>query len=511
MLPHLRSRTSILCRKVNDLLAGPQALALVPALVLGGFWLGGEAVLLTLALGLPSAYAIFGLIASRLAPDDPSETADIRETVATEMDRALLIANRCGHHTACFRLAIDSFTDMTDQNGQRAAEAIVDHVREQVAAVLRDGDQIFLTGKGEFTVILVPAKTFNTDIALNLAMRLQMSLETPVNVDQFSKYVTVSIGICADTALSGASADTFLRAADQSLQEACRNAPSAIRLYAPGLSPTRPCSDKPCTEITTALNRGEILAWFQPQLCTDSGQISGFEALARWQHPERGLIPPSEFLSQLEEAGKTALLGTKIMRDGFCALNEWARQGYAIPRVGVNFSYSELRDPRLVNRIEWELDRHNLSPERLSVEILENVVATSPDDIVTKNIKRLSDIGCQIDLDDFGTGHASISTLRRFAVQRLKIDRSFVTKADRDREQQRMIAAILMMADQLGLDTLAEGVEAPGEHAMVAQLGCGHVQGFGIGRPMPFDRATMWIAQHLERLETPPQIGRRES
>ena len=156
-----------------------------------------------------------------------------------------------------------------------------------------------------------------------------------------------------------------------------------------------------------------------------------------------------------------------------------------------------------------ELDRFDLSPDRLNVEILETVIALSPDDTITRNIKLLSDLGCQIDLDDFGTGHASLSSIRRFAVQRIKIDRSFVTRVDRDAEQQRMVAAILMMAEKLGLETLAEGVETAGEHATLAQLGCGHVQGFGIALPMPFEQTALWIRSHVSKLQKPPEIGRQ--
>ena len=156
-----------------------------------------------------------------------------------------------------------------------------------------------------------------------------------------------------------------------------------------------------------------------------------------------------------------------------------------VPTVSVNFSAAELRNPKLAEKLKWELDRFGLAPDRLTVEILETVVAETDNDVIVRNVAALAALGCGIDLDDFGTGHASITNIRRFALRRLKIDRSFVTRVDEDREQQKLVSAILSMAERLGLDTLAEGVETPGEHAMLSQLGCGHVQGFGIGRPMP--------------------------
>ncbi|MEO1362915.1 MAG: EAL domain-containing protein, partial [Pseudomonadota bacterium] len=151
-------------------------------------------------------------------------------------------------------------------------------------------------------------------------------------------------------------------------------------------------------------------------------------------------------------------------------------------------------------------------PDRLTVEILETVVTDMADDTIVRNIRALSQLGCHIDLDDFGTGHASIAALRRFGVNRIKIDRSFVMKADRDPEQQRMISAILTMAERLGLETLAEGVETVGEHALLAQLGCDHVQGYGIARPMPFEKTLDWVRTHEAKLqEAPPLPGRRYS
>ena len=195
-----------------------------------------------------------------------------------------------------------------------------------------------------------------------------------------------------------------------------------------------------------------------------------------------------------------------MMHNSFRALKTWDAAGVEVPQIGVNFTGSELSNPRLLEKIEWELDRFELTPDRLAVEVLETVVSGAPDDVVTKNINALGAIGCRIDLDDFGTGNASIASIRRFSVSRIKIDRSFVMKADRDQEQQRMISAILTMAERLKVETLAEGVETVGEHVLLAQLGCDHVQGFGIARPMPFDQTIDWIHAHNAKLRDVPQI-----
>lgn len=208
---------------------------------------------------------------------------------------------------------------------------------------------------------------------------------------------------------------------------------------------------------------------------------------------------PSAIRAYSEEMEHKAHTRQELMTDA----------GFNVPHVGVNFAKDELRNPNLVEKVAWKLDQYGISPDRLAVEVLENVVSESPEDVVARNINGLAALGCRIDLDDFGTGHASISSIRRFTVSRLKIDRSFVMHSDRDPEQQRLIHAIITMAERLGLETLAEGVESAGEHTILAQLGCDHVQGFGIARPMPFADTVSWMRKHNSKLQNPPEIGRK--
>lgn len=222
-----------------------------------------------------------------------------------------------------------------------------------------------------------------------------------------------------------------------------------------------------------------------------------------------GLIAPIDFLPAIREAGLFERLGEIILSQSLRALKRWDNAGLIVPCVGVNFSSFELGNPGICDKIRWELDRFDLTPDRLTVEILEDVIAATDNDMIARNIRALSDMGCNIDLDDFGTGHASIANIRRFAINRIKIDRSYVTRADTDREQQKMVAAILTMAERLDLQSLAEGVETMSEYSILAQLGCNHVQGFAIGRPMAEDDISGWMARHRETIVEPPQVTRR--
>lgn len=515
-MPHrLFSWKARIASGLGVILNGPQALALVPAMALGGFWLGGEGVLIALAIGLPLCLnwlkrAGIGPAAPNAAAPDPGGTGDTgNDILSARLDGILAEARGHGRDCLCILVEIDDFAQAVDRYGHAAIQAISGACEARFGAVLRREDVIIALGDGRFAAIPTPTDRIETEIALRLCARLQETLEEPVAADALAIHLSASAGFALASQIPDATGGLLASAARAALRDARRHAPVAVRPYQPGLALTPPSRSATADAAIAALHKGDILPWFQPQISTDTGRITGFEALARWIHPERGLIPPAEFLPALEHAGQMKPLGEIILSHTLNALKAWDRAGLDIPRAGINLSADELRNPKLVEAIAWELDRFDLTPGRLMIEILETVVATSPGDMAVRNIRGLSALGCAIDLDDFGTGQASITSIRRFGVDRIKIDRSFVMKVDRDPEQQRMISAILMLADQLDLDTLAEGVETAGEHAMLAQLGCRHVQGFGICRPIPFDKTVPWATAHLQKLGQMPVPGRK--
>jgi len=495
---------------VRAMLAGPAAFALLPAVVLGGFWLGGEQMLIMLALGFPVCLLFAGALrtpdsASELSRSDSDEAA-----FEHSMDAAVLRAKQTSRRTGCVLLELDEYIETRERFGSAASDLLMTQLTERVSSVLRNRDTVRRIEDNLLAVCVAPVRQLDLGVMLQMAGRLQTAMEEPIIIDSATLYITASVGLALDMNAPEATGTGLIAGATIALAEARRHGPSSIRAYSRDMqAPALTCSPDLIDAALAALENGEIQPWFQPQLSTDTGLISGFEALARWCHPTRGVISPAEFLPILEQAGAMERLGEVMLYNALSALKVWDAAGLDVPQIGVNFSPEELRNPSLVKKIEWELDRFDLPASRLSVEILETVVALSPDDTVVRNIAGLSRIGCQVDLDDFGTGHASISSIRRFDVQRLKIDRSFVMKVDRDPEQQRMVSAILTMAEQLGLATLAEGVETAGEHNMLAQLGCGHVQGYGIGRPIPLDQTCEWMLAHLARLEALPIIGRQ--
>ncbi len=513
MLRRIHHKLFVLRCLLARLVTGPLALGLLPVALLAAFRAGGQQALVIAAVLGPACLVLAGAFERRRSGDAlalrAGETAIKGKSLEDALDAALRDTRR-GGKTACLMLELENFDSIAQEQGAAAAASITDYVAQQLRAGLRWRDQVFFLGHGRFGVALAPIKELSPEDAMALSRRLQKKLMQSAARERPDHCFTTCIGIAISGTAGLDSGPDLMAAAAQALRDAREVAPATIRLHTPRAS-RRGGALRPLRlhdEALQALENGEIRAWFQPQLSTATGEVSGFEALARWCHPQRGVLSPDRFLPYLRRAGKSDRLQALMLREALLALTRWHAEGYDIPSIGVNCAPEDLRDPTLADNIAWELDRRDLAASRLTIEILETVVATSPDDDIVRNITRLSKLGCRIDLDDFGTGHASISSLKQFPIHRLKIDRSFVKDIDTDPSQQKMVAAILTMAEQLGLETLAEGVETAGQFACLADLGCGHVQGFGIARPLPFDETLAWLKKHRQALGPPSQKQR---
>ncbi len=498
---------------VKDFLSDPACFAFLPAICLGLFWFGGEMALMICAALFPLLFMLSnGREGHKKDALARSAVAGVmhRDGFGVMVERIFQQAREEGLNTAVFQIELDEHKELLDRYGRRAADHVAQVTSSRIASILRTHDATAQTADFRSSVCLAPVQHLDLELCIQLAGRIQAAIEEPVSVDGTSIYVTACVGFCKHTGVLALDGDTsgkaWLDAATQALHAAQSNGPNAIRAYSDEMGRKARARTTLTEEVVAALERGQIQPWFQPQISTDTGLVTGFEALARWNHPNRGMVAPADFLPAIEQAGKLERLAEVMMYHAFTALKAWDSAGMDVPQVGVNFAGPELSNPKLVEKIKWELDRFDLAPDRLVVEVLETVVSNTSDDVITRNIKGLGELGCRIDLDDFGTGQASIASIRRFSVSRIKIDRSFVIKADRDPDQQRMISAILTMAERLEVETLAEGVESVGEHALLAQLGCDHVQGFGIGKPMPFDQTLDWITRHNAKLQAAPKI-----
>ncbi len=510
MAHRTRPSFAALRTSARTVLVGPQLAAFLPAIMLGAYWFGGEGVLLTVAVIFPALMAFAGLVTrpnTRPGRRDGTTGLPDRQALVHHVDAAFTPgATADGDLRICLALEIDDIARLRDTYGPEGLEKILRAATVRLRDTLRESDFIASLGRARFGIALGKSPRVDLETMLQLSARLQDAFAAPIMVDAARVAVTVSVGFALPSRVAAQTGEALVGAAESALDEARRAGPGSVRAFAKGMRPRVELPENILKDVVHALEAGEIQAWFQPQISTDTGALSGLEALARWQHPDKGLVAPGAFLPAIAEAGLFERLGEIMLFQSLSAIREWDRAGLEVPGVAVNLSSDELQNPKLFDRIRWELDRFDLAPNRLTLEVLEDVVARSDDDAITRNIAALSQLGCGIDLDDFGTGHASIANIRRFAVSRIKIDRSFVTHADTDRDQQNMVDAILTMADRLGLDTVAEGVESHGEHAMLAQLGCRNVQGYSIAKPMPPGDVAAWVRDHRQKLVRPPQI-----
>ena len=488
-------------------LATPRALALVPTAMVAGYLMGGPTLLLAAGMAPPLAHGLRSMLRGTPHETDSITGLPRRDGVTAHLDRTI---RRNGLPRAtCLVVEVDRFDIVTERFGHAAAEGVTRQIAERIAATCRPGDAVGRLHGNAFAIAFAPSKRTEMDGAIRLATRLQSALSEPLPIEGTAVHLTASVGFCLAGLAPDAGGEDVLTAAESALAEARRGGPASIRAYSAEMHERVSARSSLVADAEGALEGGQIVPWFQPQVDSATGALTGIEALARWAHPERGMIPPSEFLPALEQAGLMGRLGDVMLRQALSALRAWEDAGLSVPSVSVNFSSDELRAPDLVDRIQWALDAQDLAPPRLTVEVLETVVSGTDEDAMTRNLHRLAALGCHIDLDDFGTGNASIGNIRRFSITRIKIDRSFVIGIEEEVEQRRMISAILTMADRLNLETVAEGVETEAAHTILSQLGCGHVQGFGIARPMPQEDVTRWIARQAPSMGPLVQDRRR--
>jgi len=283
---------------------------------------------------------------------------------------------------------------------------------------------------------------------------------------------------------------TLLQSADLALYAAKAGGRNTHRFFLPLMGESARARARMQQELGVALADEQFAVHYQPQVHVQTGQVVGFEALVRWQHQERGLIGPNEFIPVAEETGQIVPLGTWVLRQACKAATQWP-DGI---RVAVNLSAVQFRSHSVIDIVEQALADSGLAPERLELEITESALIDDHEG-AQSTLAALRSRGIRVALDDFGTGYSSLAYLRRFPMDQLKIDGMFVRSLDSDPDAQAVVTAIISLAKALRLETTAEGVELPGQMVMLRALGCDLVQGFWLARPMPMGQ----IPEFLER------------
>ncbi len=421
--------------------------------------------------------------AKHLADHDALTGLPNRRLLEDRLTQALARSYRNRKETAVMFVDLDRFKTINDSLGHSVGDELLKEVAKRLVRQLREVDTICRTGGDEFVVVLPEIK--RSSDAAAVAQKIIDNLSQPIRVEERELTVTPSIGI-AVFPHDGRDAETLIRNADAAMYHAKEMGRANAQFFTEQMNLTASRRLALENDLRRALGRGELRAYFQPIVEASTGAVAGHEALVRWQHPERGLIEPGEFIHVAEETGLILKIGEWMLREA-CRWATFIGVERGLP-VSVNLSPRQFNDPRLATIVAAALEETGLPPHLLELEITEST-AMQQTETTMATLKKLKEIGVAVALDDFGTGYSSFSYLKLFPVNTLKIDRSFIRDVERDGDHRAIVAAIVALAQVLNLKVVAEGVETEGQRQFLRGFGCERIQGFLTGRPVDADTA----------------------
>ncbi|PVY79005.1 PAS domain S-box-containing protein/diguanylate cyclase (GGDEF)-like protein [Tamilnaduibacter salinus] len=394
---------------------------------------------------------------------------------------AMTQAERKDQKLAVMFLDLDRFKVINDSLGHGMGDRLLQSVTQRLGGCLRGGDTLSRFGGDEFTLLLPDIES--REDARRIARKLIDALKAPFQLGEHEVFVGVSIGIALFPE-SGNSIDELIQAADIAMYHVKASGKDGYRFFSDTMSVDSAHRLSLERDLRQALVRDELRVHFQPQVSGSSGDIVGVEALVRWQHPERGLLYPRDFLPLAEETRLIADLSEKVVELACRHVGRWIREGRDDLRLAVNLSPIQVDHPRFVDNLMECLTETGFPPENLEIEITENVIMTDLEQI-SRKLRKLAGHGVRIAIDDFGTGYSSLNYLHRLPIHTLKVDQSFVHGIRRGEEGACIVNAIVAMAHGLELDIVAEGVETDLQLAYLRNLGCQQIQGFYYGAATP--------------------------
>jgi diguanylate cyclase (GGDEF)-like protein/PAS domain S-box-containing protein len=420
-----------------------------------------------------------------------------RTLLRDRLQQAILVAQRDNSSLALLIMDLDHFKDVNDTLGHHSGDELLQQVAARLRSALRASDTVARMGGDEFAIILPMAS--DASLASRVAEHLVRTLEQPFLVAEQSVSIGASIGI-ALYAEHGTDAKTLLRHADVAMYVAKRGG-LGHALYSGDQDAHDPERLTLTAELRSAIERNELVLHYQPKIDLRSGSCNRVEALVRWQHPVRGLIPPDQFIPLAEQTGLIKPLTNWVLGAAIRQCRAWRDSGLEIA-VGVNLSMRNLHDPELVEHVVHVLNSHRVPASALKVEVTESALMTDPHRALD-SLVRLRAIGVEVAIDDFGTGHASLSYLKQMPVEEIKLDRSFVRDMRTDKNDFTIVRSTIELAHDLGLRVIAEGVEDQATLDLLAQLGCDLAQGYHMSRPLTEGDLRRWFAEDSERGELP--------
>ncbi len=426
----------------------------------------------------------------QLAFFDPLTQLPNRALLQERARHELFHAAREKRHLAVFFLDLDRFKTVNDSLGHQVGDQLLQQISQRLQRTIRESDTVSRLGGDEFVLLLPDC---SAEHASPLAEKLLAAIAEPLVIDHHSFTPTASIGIGVFPQ-DGANFDELLKNTDAAMYYAKAAGRNTFRFFRPEMNQAANEYLELESALRQALNNGEISVHFQPKLRLTDQQLLGVEALARWQHPQRGAVPPASFIPLAEECGLIVRLDHYVLRTTCQQIARWREQGIAIPSVAVNLSPVNFRDPDLADRIIAVLEECAVPPECLILEITENLLMQGAEDVLDI-LHALRAAGIGLALDDFGTGFSSLSYLARLPVNELKLDQSFVRALHDDEDSRTLASAIVSIGRQLDKKVVAEGVETAIQLKFLQEQGCHVAQGFFFAQPVPAAELEQWLRQ----------------
>lgn len=399
------------------------------------------------------------------------------------------------HHDHLFAVLfidLDRFKNINDSLGHNTGDQLLVAIAGRIGECLRPTDTLARLGGDEFAILLDGLDDW--EIANTVADRIQSELLKPFSLNGHEVYTTASIGI--RLSIDGREdAENMLRDADTAMYRAKDNGKARHELFHSTMHTRAVALLKLETDLRRAIEREEFCVHYQPIMSLETEALVGFEALARWNHPERGLVLPDEFIPIAEETGFITEIGALVLRQACTQLRAWhVALGHESLTMSVNLSGKQLTQTDLIHQIQNTLDQTGLNPTWLRLEITESVVMENAE-LATNTLVQLRKLGVHLSIDDFGTGYSSLSYLHRFPVNTLKIDRSFIGRMAKGDENSEIVRTICTLANNLGMEVVAEGIETQEQLELLRSLKCEYGQGFLFSRPIPAEAATRLILE----------------
>jgi diguanylate cyclase (GGDEF)-like protein/PAS domain S-box-containing protein len=435
------------------------------------------------------------LMGGRHAAFDSLTGLPNRETLLDNLGEILSASHANGAGFALLYLDLDRFHSFNQTIGPIAADQLLLEIVSRISSAVRSNDYVARSGADEFVVVL--NGTLDKNICGETAKRILQRIAQPITIEEHTLEATGSIGI-ARYPLDAGSAEDLLRAAFLAQSEAHQEGGDRFHYFAPEMETQANTHRDISSQLRHAVERGEMRLHFQPQLSLASGQILGVEALVRWQHAVQGLVPPGAFIPVAEETGMIIAISEWVLREACRCAKEWQNAHLPAIRMAVNLSARHFRYNDLPETVASVLAETGLEARLLELELTESAIMQDPGKAV-RIVDRLKNLGVRISLDDFGTGYSSLAYLSRFAIDRLKIDQSFIRDITTNPINASIATATIAMAHKLGKIVVAEGVETEAQMHFLRRHDCDEMQGYLFSRPVPADelREILRSGRHL--------------